>query len=870
MWSVGIFLSWTVAAAAPSCDRRVDHAALGHNYSDVVHSSCLVHYIYRIPIPNLGSGSLNNPRAMRLRSVVRGHHDSAHPLRVTVESDHNTLNWRLPIRKGNITYDEVERTIVTAGNNTAPEQQLISVVLSTLSKNDVNFTIELYEVKDFILHHNDTDGIVANVSAHAPKLYYIDLRRCEDESKTLHIHSSEDVCAIVSLQKPDQSLIYTEDVMRNDGPDFQSMLGLASFDINQEHYGDGVFIMFMVAHNDSLCSNVTDPSLERAKSFTFSINDPRQANIFQYLLPLLLSIGVAAILVIFHLCCHSFNSRSTLDNLIEEICQREGVQDHEEPEVRPEHSSDQDHGEDEQERLCSNLNPALVAEIERITERQEEADEELISTARQRERVEEDFMLTVTSKLHWWFVVIVGLFFVVPALQITYREYNLFLHTGNQDICYYNFLCSNPIHFLGWEFSDFNHILSHVHEIIFGLAFLILVRDREMGYQKFLEKLKAKQIPTKYGLLQHHGIYYAMCWALVFDGILSAIFHICPTLSNYQFDSTFVYILAFLIISKIYQFRHPKMVAKAYKVYLCIGCIRVLEVIGIYSKVALNRAFMEKVGVCVDIAMPVVHFLCFTTLAYTLYHPGQFNIFSRKPNTFVGMARSLCNLVRRDTTLSWWDLVPLGIGFWLNIPQIVCLMWLTVDPFSIKGYLVPVIPCSLVIFGNLLVYSIYILALKRCWCRFGRGLWRWDLVPLGIGIWFNIPQIACLAVTQPGTEWYLLYVFAGNLNVYTIYYLGMKIRWAERIMITTWVCLLLLVATSVTALIYLNQKVYDFSLTPAQSRNLNENCAIPFLSYDNHNIWEMLGATAIFLSFYFIMTLDDELFKEPRGNIKIF
>ena len=180
--------------------------------------------VYRISKLSLSLGSSKNPSALRLRTEVHSHHDSAHPLRITVESDHNILHWwRLPIAEGNTSYNVVERTIVVEGNDTDPEQKIISVILTTLSKRDVSFTIELYEVKDFILPHDDKEGVVGSVSPHAPKLYYIDLQDCNC-SRTIHVNSKDDVCAIVSLQRADQPLIYTDDVMRHEGPRFQSML----------------------------------------------------------------------------------------------------------------------------------------------------------------------------------------------------------------------------------------------------------------------------------------------------------------------------------------------------------------------------------------------------------------------------------------------------------------------------------------------------------------------------------------------------------------------------------------------------------------------------------------------------------------------
>merc|ERR1711884_559477 len=109
-------------------------------------------------------------------------------------------------------------------------------------------------------------------------------------------------------------------------------------------------------------------------------------------------------------------------------------------------------------------------------------------------------------------------------------------------------------------------------------------------------------------------------------------------------------------------------------------------------------------------------------------------------------------------------------------------------------------------------------------------------VRLGIGFGFNIPLMVWLAIDFPGIQWYLIAVFAGNLFVYSVYYFSMKIIWGERIMITTWLCLLLLVASSVAAILFYNEKEYDFDLTPAESRNLNKPCIIPSLSYDSHNM----------------------------------
>jgi len=51
--------------------------------------------------------------------------------------------------------------------------------------------------------------------------------------------------------------------------------------------------------------------------------------------------------------------------------------------------------------------------------------------------------------------------------------------TGNQDLCYYNFLCSHSFVLGPWKFSDFNHIFSNIGYIFFGLLFILITYKRE-------------------------------------------------------------------------------------------------------------------------------------------------------------------------------------------------------------------------------------------------------------------------------------------------------------------------------------------------------------------------------------------------------
>ena len=62
---------------------------------------------------------------------------------------------------------------------------------------------------------------------------------------------------------------------------------------------------------------------------------------------------------------------------------------------------------------------------------------------------------------------------------------------------------------------------------------------------------------------------------------------------------------------------------------------------------------------------------------------------------------------------------------------------------------------------------------------------------------------------------------------------------------------------------------YSTLQSPAESRNLNEEC-IMLDMYDHHDIWHMLSAGGLFFCFTLLMVLDDGLYYVPRNEIHIF
>jgi cbb3-type cytochrome oxidase subunit 3 len=101
----------------------------------------------------------------------------------------------------------------------------------------------------------------------------------------------------------------------------------------------------------------------------------------------------------------------------------------------------------------------------------------------------------------------------------------------------------------------------------------------------FIRHKKFKIIKEKLeeNIPEQVGIFYALGGALILEGALSAIYHICPTSSNFQFDTTFMYLIAVLVFLKLYQFRHADIVLTAQLVFLLIGIALSLETIGYFT-----------------------------------------------------------------------------------------------------------------------------------------------------------------------------------------------------------------------------------------------------------------------------------------------
>uniref|UniRef100_A0A2K5YEK5 SID1 transmembrane family member 1 n=1 Tax=Mandrillus leucophaeus TaxID=9568 RepID=A0A2K5YEK5_MANLE len=183
--------------------------------------------------------------------------------------------------------------------------------------------------------------------------------------------------------------------------------------------------------------------------------------------------------------------------------------------------------------------------------------------------------------------------------------------TGNQDICYYNFLCAHPLGVL----SAFNNILSNLGHVLLGFLFLLIVLCRDILHRRALE---AKDLfAMEYGIPKHFGLFYAMGIALMMEGVLSACYHVCPNYSNFQFDTSFMYMIAGLCMLKLYQTRHPDINASAYSAYASFAVVIMVTVLGVV---------FGKNDVWFWVIFSAIHVLASLALSTQIYYMGRFKI----------------------------------------------------------------------------------------------------------------------------------------------------------------------------------------------------------------------------------------------------
>ncbi|XP_019630780.1 PREDICTED: SID1 transmembrane family member 1-like isoform X7 [Branchiostoma belcheri] len=255
--------------------------------------------------------------------------------------------------------------------------------------------------------------------------------------------------------------------------------------------------------------------------------------------------------------------------------------------------------------------------------------------------------LSQKYNLYSWNLLTISVFYALPVIQLVITYQKMLNTTGNEDICYYNFFCAQP----AGDLTAFNNVYSNIGYIMLGVLILILVYRRDYTHQKKVDA--GDRYAIDYGIPKHFGLFYAIGIALVMEGVMSGCYHVCPNYSNFQFDTSFMYIIGGLGMLKLYQTRHPDINANAYAAYASLAIVIFVAVIGVVFGTPYFWAIFT-----------IVYVLAILALTAQVYYMGRWRL-------DMGIFHRMYLLIRTDclqcSKPMYWDrFVLLLVGNIIN------------------------------------------------------------------------------------------------------------------------------------------------------------------------------------------------------------
>ena len=208
------------------------------------------------------------------------------------------------------------------------------------------------------------------------------------------------------------------------------------------------------------------------------------------------------------------------------------------------------------------------------------------------------------SKSYLYLVPLLSLFYIVPSAQMIFAEAHKEKDTGSEESCFSNYGCSRS----WWIFDDFNHIISNCGYVMYGLMFIFLVWRKSV-----ILRVEQNQERKIFGSRQQYSIFYTLGVCMILQGICSGIFHLCPSNTSLQFDTTIMYTMLILVFIKIYQFRHPDLVFDAFHVMYSFCALIILEATSIYI-------FTTTAKVLFNIIFVLFYFAAFFRVSMSFYY----------------------------------------------------------------------------------------------------------------------------------------------------------------------------------------------------------------------------------------------------------
>uniref|UniRef100_A0A669QRV4 SID1 transmembrane family member 1 n=1 Tax=Phasianus colchicus TaxID=9054 RepID=A0A669QRV4_PHACC len=522
-----------------------------------------------------------------------------YPVLFVVRQQKGVLSWQVPLifrglYQRTYNYQEVSRTLCPSepAPDTGPSDQIIFVDVASMAPFNIAYELLVTRLESFQLKTNKPFNFTASPSQ--PQYFLYKFPQDVDSVIIKVVSDAVYPCSVVSVQDIVCPVYDLDHNVEFNGV-YQSMTKQAAITVQRKDFpGEQFFVVFVIKPEDYACGGSVPSSIHGklcwetdfvGLSGLWSSRKPLGpycGRVFsQYI--------VADIWTPFLLClerfslypvCFLFSSCFAPDE-----SSSSGGRQLSSPEHGPPAGSDTDSSVEEESDFDT------MPEIE--------SDKNVIRTKVRLAHGQDQNIITI------------AVFYALPVIQLVITYQTVVNVTGNQDICYYNFLCAHPLGVL----SAFNNILSNVGHMLLGFLFLLIVLRRDILHRRAMEM---KDVYTlDYGIPKHFGLFYAMGIALMMEGVLSACYHVCPNYSNFQFDTSFMYMIAGLCMLKLYQTRHPDINASAYSAYASFAVVICLAVLGVV---------FGKNDMWFWVIFSLIHVLASLALSTQIYYMGRFKM----------------------------------------------------------------------------------------------------------------------------------------------------------------------------------------------------------------------------------------------------
>ena len=270
---------------------------------------------------------------------------------------------------------------------------------------------------------------------------------------------------------------------------------------------------------------------------------------------------------------------------------------------------------------------------------------------------------------YYKFLILIGIFYILPSLEFVF-----FQSKDENVVCYYNNLCKNDLGFI----PSFNSVISNIFYIIYGIIYCIIVKKTFQVNKNGI---------SLNGLDNNAGLYYSLGITLMFEGICSATYHICPTKLNFQFDTTFMFIGAILMFITIYQKRHyPPYPMKIYSFIAFIVFLNILPLADISNNYE-----------------PIFWSLIFLIVAYIMIFGSIYIYYGKEYDIETSSFKVLYKNIKK---LEYKDIPKVALLICLNTYTLGMYIYAAITKPNFTDWFLGV---SII---NMLIYFIYYIALK--------------------------------------------------------------------------------------------------------------------------------------------------------------